>query len=84
MRKALEIIKPHINQTMYEEILKDYDYYKVQDLTTLGIDSLSFFQVVLEVEKKCNKSFDFIELDVNKFSTLDKLEDILKEEEHEI
>ena len=81
---SFEIVKKYIQPNIISEIESDFEKYQNTELSSLGIDSLSFFQVVLEIEEICNLKLDYINLDIKQFSTLKKIDQFIEEYKHEL
>lgn len=84
MSYSLEIVKKHIQPDIASKVESNFEKYKDMELTSLGVDSLSFFQVVLEIEETCNIELDYINLDIKQFSTLKKIDQFIGGNQHEV
>ena len=70
MTKLLDVI----NQTVGNQLVEDIYLVDIsQDLTTIGLDSLGFVSMLLEIENEFSIFVDEDDMDMDKLNTIEKL-----------
>lgn len=59
--------------------MEKYNNIKDLSLDSLGIESIDFVNVILEIEKLTSKSINWNSFDINTFSTISKIEQYLND-----